>query len=62
MRTWIATLALAAGLVAAAVAAPGPGDVGTPAAEFALQDTAGETHTLSGQRGKVVMLAIVGYG
>lgn len=62
MPTWIATLTLAAGLVATAVAAPGPGDVGTPAAEFTLQDTSGQTHTLSGQRGKVVLLAIVGYG
>ena len=55
-------MTLAAGLVATAVAAPGPGDVGTPAAEFTLQDTSGQTHTLGGQRGKVVMLAIVGYG
>ncbi len=62
MRTWIATLTLAAGLAATAVAAPGPGEVGSQAAEFTLQDIDGEVHTLGGQRGKVVMLAIVGYG
>jgi hypothetical protein len=45
-----------------ALAAPGPGQVGTQAADFTLQDTSGLTHTLSAQRGKVVMLAIVGYG
>jgi len=62
MRTRIATLMLAVGLAGGAMATPGVGEVGSQAAEFTLQDTRGETHSLSGQRGKVVLLAIVGYG
>lgn len=62
MRTRIATLMLAVVLAAGATAAPGPGEVGSLAAEFSLLDIGGETHTLSAQRGKVVLLAIVGYG
>ena len=56
---------LLAGLVLAASSATatlGPGDVGSQAAEFSLEALDGSVHTLSEQRGKVVLLAIIGYG
>jgi hypothetical protein len=56
---------LLAGLVlaaAGALAAPGPGDVGSQAADFSLEALDGTVHTLSEQRGNVVLLAIIGYG
>ncbi len=44
-------------------ASAGPGDVGTPAADFNLQIFQGTgTMTLSEHAGKVVVLSIVGYG
>jgi hypothetical protein len=46
----------------AALAAPGPGDVGSQAADFSLQALDGSVHTLSEHRGEVVLLAIIGYG
>ena len=55
----LAGLALAA---AGALAAPGPGEVGSQAADFSLEDLDGTVHTLSAQRGNVVLLAIIGYG
>jgi len=55
----LVALLLAAGV---AWAAPGAGEVGSPAADFSLVDLDGTVHTLSAQRGKVVLLAIIGYG
>ncbi len=49
-------------LAAASVAASSPGDVGTPAADFALQDIDDVTHILSDQQGKVVLLFMIGWG
>ncbi|PJA76095.1 hypothetical protein CO151_03975 [bacterium CG_4_9_14_3_um_filter_65_15] len=47
----------------AAIAFAGPGDPGTPAADFALQEfPAGPIHTLSQHHGEVVLLFMVGYG
>lgn len=57
-------LTMAAGFLAATtLGQAAPGDVGTPAADFALPEFGtGETHTLSRHQGEVVMLFIIGYG
>ena len=36
--------------------------VGEPAPDFSLQDLSGATYTLGAYRGKVVLLALVGWG
>ena len=46
-------------LFATGVQAVGPGDA---APDFSLQDVSGSTYTLSAFQGKVVLLALVGYG
>jgi len=52
-----------AALAVAATVAPshavGPGD---PAPDFTLQDSGGTPYRLSDYRGRVVLLALVGYG
>ena len=55
---------LALGLVAAGPVpgASASGEVGTEAPDFTLQALDDSFHTLSDQRGKVVLLAIIGYG
>ncbi len=51
------------GLVTAAWAAPGPGDPGTEATDFNLQEyPSGPFHTLTQHRGQVVLLFMIGYG
>lgn len=50
---------LQASVWAARAHALGPGD---PAPDFTLQDVNGTPHTLSDYRGKVVLLALIGYG
>jgi cytochrome oxidase Cu insertion factor (SCO1/SenC/PrrC family) len=51
-----ALVVAAAALPAAAV---GPGD---SAPDFTLQDAGGASYTLSAYQGKVVLLALIGYG
>jgi hypothetical protein len=58
----LARCTLVALALAAAAAAAGPGDVGTPAADFNLPELGGGTHTLSEHQGQVVFLAVIGYG
>lgn len=57
--TWLTSLPL---ILLASVALAGPGDVGTPAADFSLPVFGGGTQTLSQHSGKVVLLFIIGYG
>ena len=45
-----------------ALAAPGPGEVGSMAADWTLNAYGGGTHTLSDYQGKVVFMFVVGYG
>jgi hypothetical protein len=45
-----------------ALAGPGVGEVGSPAADWTLKEYLGENHTLSDYRGKVVFMFVVGYG
>jgi hypothetical protein len=59
LRLAIAGTALATGLQPSELSAVGPGD---PAPDFTLQDVNGVSHTLSDYRGRVVLLALVGYG
>jgi len=54
-----ALLGLALCMTASTALAVGPGD---PAPDFALPDVNGNTVQLSNYRGRVVLLAIVGYG
>lgn len=55
LSAWLAALATNAWA--------GPGDPGTVAADFALQEfPAGPIHTLSQHQGEVVLLFMVGYG
>ena len=59
-RSVFASMVLAALISAAATAqALGPGD---PAPDFTLNDVNGVPYTLSDYRGKVVLLALIGYG
>ena len=53
--------ALVAGILLHAAAA-GAIEVGQPAPDFTLQDVNGASHTLSSLRGRLVLLAFVGYG
>lgn len=46
----------------AGFAGPGVGEVGSIAADFALQDMNGTTHTLSEHQNKVVLFLVVGWG
>jgi hypothetical protein len=52
-------LSIALCVTASAAAAVGPGD---PAPDFALFDVNGNTVQLSNYRGRVVLLALIGYG
>ncbi len=58
----LARCVLVALALAAAGAAAGPGDVGTPAADFSLAELGGGTRTLAEHQGQVVFLAVIGYG
>jgi len=65
MKKTLGNLLIIGALMASAggsVATAGPGDVGTPAADFMLQAFGGGTYTLSDYRDKVVLLNIMGYG
>ena len=68
MPNLLARSALATGLflfvsATVGVAGPGPGDPGSVAADFALQEfPTGQIHTLSEHQGEVVLLFIIGYG
>ncbi len=58
-RNWFLSLCL---ILISSTALAGPGDVGTPAADFSLPVWGGGTQTLSQHSGKVVLLFIIGYG
>jgi len=61
-RRSILVVSLMLGMVAfgaASALALGPGDA---APDFTLQDVNGTSYTLSDYRGKVVLLALIGYG
>ena len=59
-RSFFASMVLAGmTLTGAAARALGPGD---PAPDFTLNDVNGVPYTLSDYRGKVVLLALIGYG
>ena len=63
IRRCAGLLAAAGTLIAgAAWGAPGPGEVGSQAADFSLEALDGTIHTLAGHRGEVVLLTIIGYG
>jgi len=55
-------LALGLATLGPVPAARASGEVGTAAPDFTLQALDDSFHTLSDQRGKVVLLAIIGYG
>jgi hypothetical protein len=55
-------LALSLAALGSVPAAHASGEVGTEAPDFTLQALDDSLHTLSDQRGKVVLLAIIGYG
>ena len=55
----LALLVLSTGFAAAA---PGSGEVGSPAPDWTLNAFGGGTHTLSDYQNKVVMMFVVGYG
>jgi hypothetical protein len=57
-----AALAVFVGLAASAASAADRPEVGQPAPDFTLTDTAGQSHTLSSFKGKVVVLEWVNHG
>jgi len=63
MRKKLVAALLAGTLLLPGLAVAKPGAVGTPAADFSLQEYPyGPMHTLNEHQGEVVLLFMIGYG